>query len=743
MSPPVPHPVRPSTEGTLGKWPAPPTAMGGRGSRRAALRSRAFSPSRLGRSLALPLITALLFATAATAGSAWHADREYRRRVTGGGNADTVCFLFHGGGHIGSGGRDLLLIDARGRPVPMGVLFTRKGMQTVVAYQGSKAQGNLWAYYGGGKSGGRASTSGWDPKPSLRLITMPLPSGAFTSWKPIAAAAKSDHIYGMGFVPQIWSGVNPWGPDDDFATAFIGYLKIEKGGKYRIFTASDEASFVLLNGKELVKWPGKHTVDKGRRAQFGVDLTLPKGIHKIEYYHAEDKGIQFMALGWSRPGAPKNKTYEPIPKEAFVHTPIATVGRPERRSGRPLAACSWSQDDQLLHDQYQLTRVSFRNECASVPPGGKVHWDYGDGITQTGNADEHIYVGFGPFPVQVTVLDKDGKPVDRHQAILRITETIKNFTILDTGAVRSYVNIIVRKDLSKASREAMDAYWQLVETEEDIQRVRPFVEAYVDRFGLNGTMWQAADRLALYYSLENPRKAVALYAKLAKEAPGKLDAARSRAEQIELILHKLKQPEAALRVAQGLRATGNGMERRIAAIKIGDVLRAQGEFVKAEVQYRKAQAIAYAHMDRRVVAVRQGGFLETAHSHIEHGHHRAAREALVLWEMEYPIGKLSGDLILMMARYFDRIGEPDRALAELETLVKINPLSPYLPEIEYYTARAYHRQGHHGKARTLLDKVMSEYPKSRAADKARSVGFGREEIIRPDDEAGGGRRRNR
>jgi len=106
-----------------------------------------------------------------------------------------------------------------------------------------------------------------------------------------------------------------------------------------------------------------------------------------------------------------------------------------------------------------------------------------------------------------------------------------------------------------------------------------------------------------------------------------------------------------------------------------------------------------------------------------------------------PIGKLSGDLILMTARYFDRIEEPARALAELETLTKINPLSPYLPEIEYYMARAYHRMGQATKARDLLDKVMSEYPKSRAAEKARRVGFAPEVTERPD--GGGRRRRNR
>ncbi|MFW6163391.1 MAG: tetratricopeptide repeat protein [Planctomycetota bacterium] len=690
----------------------------------------------------MPSAAAIVFLlTSFVHGAGWHCDREYRRKVTGGGDADTVCFLFGGGGHLSPGGRDVLVVDGGGTPIPMAVLFSRRGHQAVVAYQGRRARGDVWVYYGGGKTGGRPSTGGWTPKPSLLLITMPTPSGAFRRWRPIASAARSDRIFGMGFVDQVWSGVNPWGPDDHFASAFIGYLRIKRPGRYRIFTASDEASFVLLNGKELVSWPGKHTVDKGRRAQFGKEITLPKGVHKIEYYHAEEEGMQFMALGWTRPGASKKEKYEPIPKEAFVHTPIAKAGPPQRRADRPLAACDWSQDDQLLHGDYQFTRVSFASQCRHVPQDGKVHWDYGDGITHTGNADQHIYVGAGPFPVTVTVTDKDGKPLDRYQVLLRIDEMLKNYTILDRRIVRQYVNAIVRKDCSEVSREAMDGYWQLVETAEDVTRVRDFLSTYVRRFGIDESMWEAADRLALYYSIKEPQRAASLYARLAGDAPTPLDAARARMEQIELILHKLNDPERALRVAQSVRAGGSGMERRIAAIKIGDVYRAQGEFEKAEAQYRKAQAVAYSRLDRRVVAVRQGGFLETAHAHIQHGHLRAAREALCLWEMEYPIGKLSGDLILMTARYFDRIGEAERALAELKTLTEINPLSPYLPEIEYYMARAYHKLGQVAKARQLLEKVMTEYPKSRAAKKARRVGFDAEETLRSSDDRRERRRR--
>ena len=59
-----------------------------------------------------------------------------------------------------------------------------------------------------------------------------------------------------------------------------------------------------------------------------------------------------------------------------------------------------------------------------------------------------------------------------------------------------------------------------------------------------------------------------------------------------------------------------------------------------------------------------------------------------------------------------------RALAELETLVKLNPLTPYLPDVTLLMARAHRKLGNPDKARELIRKVLDEYPKSRAAQQA-------------------------
>ena len=657
------------------------------------------------------------FCLSSAPGGEWKVPREYRRAVTGGGQADSVAFAFCDGGHLASGSP--LVADERDAVLPFRVLSARRGGESWIAYNASKAKGAVHVYYGGKTEGPPLTTipaGNWEPKLSLLLYTMPCPGGALESHRPIQTALRSGNFHGVGFVESIFHGVNPFGPDGLFASYYVGYLNIAKPGRYRIYTASGEASFVFLDGKPLCEWPGHHDAGHGRQGQHGADTQLNKGEYKIEYYHAKTQGETCMMLGWTPPG---EEGWKVIPASAWLHTPVARAGAPERRGGAPLAAFDWQQEDQLLHDRHQFTRVTFHTRCRNVPDKAKVVWDYGDGSTATGEGREHVYVGDGPFTAVARIVGPDGKALDAYGAAIAPVPALKNFTILDKDAVSRYAAIAVATDCSKLAASAMDALWELVETEEDAEHIQAFVDTYANRFGVKGAVgWHAGDRLALAVSVKDPERALKVYAALVPEAPSKLAAARVQMERIELVLHKLKKPDAALELARAIIRSRSGLEERIAAVKIGDVYRAQGDFAKAEGAYRDAQKITYAETDRRAIAVRQGGYLETVWSHIENGALRAAREGLVMWEIEYPSGKLSGDLILMTARYFDRLGEPDRALAELEALVKLNPLTPYLPDATLLMARAHRKLGHAAKARELIEKVMTEFPKSRAAQQA-------------------------
>jgi tetratricopeptide (TPR) repeat protein len=680
--------------------------------------------------LALVAVLAAGMMAQAQAGQKWLANREYRRPVLGGGDADTVAVSFQGGGHLADGARDVLVVDTSRHVLPSKVLHTRRGHQTWLAYQGSAAKGRVFLYYGPTRSsaearsqlqrGGRAD---WQPRLSLMLKTMPLPPGAFDSSRPIAAMARTDRIYGMGFVDKVHLGHNPYGPDDKFATAITGFLQIQKPGRYHIFTVSDDASFVLLDGRPLCSWPGKHDFG-GRFGEHGRTIELKKRVYRIEYYHAEDTDTQVLCLGWTPPwdlGKKKGKTVkvELVPTDAFLHTPVGKAGEPARRDAAPLAAFHWNQRDQLLTEERQYTRVAFHPQCENVPQDATVEWRFGDGVVAQGNQPrDHIYVGDGPFTCTIRVVSAQKKPLDEFQAVVRIETPMENLTLGDEQPLAEYIDAITRYRCARVSDETMRALWELVDISENVKAIQDFCTAMVRQFGLEGVGWHAGDRLALALSIAEPEKAEKLYANLAARAPERFDAARCRIERIEVILHKLEDTERALGLAETLRDRSSGWQARLGAVKVGDVYRARGEFEKAEAIYRKAAKIAYGATDRRLVAMRQGGYLETANTYIRDGFLRATREILIKWEAQYPDGKLGGDLILMTAKYFEKLGDPQRALDELATLTQINPLTPYLPEVELRMARAHARLGNKAKANELYEKVIYEYPQSRAAREA-------------------------
>ena len=663
-------------------------------------------------------LSALVLAALPSLASAekWQAPQEYRRLIKGHKGWDTVAFRFRGGGHARSDA--VSVVDADGRPVPSIVLLSVKGDDTWVAYQGRAAKAPVHVYYGGEKkapSGGK-----WQPKLSLVMRTMPLPGGALNSYSSISIADRKRQFFGLGFVPNIWHGANPYGPDDSYATVYSGYLDIKKPGKYHLATISDEASYVVLNGTDVVSWPGRHSVEGSRHGEHGKQVELTKGLHKIEYYHAEVDGPQFMALAWKRPG---QKQFEPVPQEAFLHTQVLVTEAPERRNGAPLAAFGWQEVDQFHHEEYQFTRVRFTNQVKALPKAAKVVMDYGDGhVTDTVGGD-HVYLSTGPFKCSLKLLGARGKVLDQFRTEIRIQPPSGNLTIRHTRQLREYLRTIGTYDLARRPQKTIEAYWTLAQPAEDPGLIRPITEAYVNLHGYKGKNWDAADRLAQALSLKEGQQADELYAKLFTCAPGEKDAARVFMERIDVIVQKLRDYDRALELIAEKKKSRNSLIARAAASKEGDVYRARGDFERAGNLYRAAQQEAYKGADPRTIAVREGGYLETVASHLEKGYLRAARETLLIWEAEHPTGKVRGDLTLMLARYFQGIGDHNRALNELFMMTKLNPLTPYLPEIELRMARSYAALGKKTKAEELRDKVIREYPLSRAAKEAKTLKF--------------------
>jgi TolA-binding protein len=103
----------------------------------------------------------------------------------------------------------------------------------------------------------------------------------------------------------IGSMVNPYGPDDDFSSWFVGAILLKKKESIYFATVSDEGSEFWIDGKMIHSWPGIHTRDGGAKGQHGASVTLDEGLHRIDYYHFEIQGKQESQLTWRRNGVTK------------------------------------------------------------------------------------------------------------------------------------------------------------------------------------------------------------------------------------------------------------------------------------------------------------------------------------------------------------------------------------------------------------------------------------------------------
>ena len=101
------------------------------------------------------------------------------------------------------------------------------------------------------------------------------------------AWAKSTTVLGRVIVPGFFEGGNRFGPQTNLFLHLQGWFTADKPEHLDFTSVSVDASFVLVDGKEVVEWPGKH--DWGYSQQTGPPkggVDVAEGIHVVDYYNA-------------------------------------------------------------------------------------------------------------------------------------------------------------------------------------------------------------------------------------------------------------------------------------------------------------------------------------------------------------------------------------------------------------------------------------------------------------------------
>ena len=123
----------------------------------------------------------------------------------------------------------------------------------------------------------------WEPTSGLFLETRPRKEGEIGSLAQVKKRWEdAGAVHGRSLVSHVFHGTHLHGVPLDFLSHYHGFFQASQDGEYLFATVSDDASFLLVNGKEVASWPGWPDVGKEIRGEKHGTIFLKKGRNRLE-----------------------------------------------------------------------------------------------------------------------------------------------------------------------------------------------------------------------------------------------------------------------------------------------------------------------------------------------------------------------------------------------------------------------------------------------------------------------------
>jgi len=236
---------------------------------------------------------------------------------------------------------------------------------------------------------------------------------------------------------------------------YEGFFQIEKAGNYIFATSSNWASFLLVDGKLVVSWPGKHDYRGGIRGQKKGKIHLAPGVHKLEYLNCSPWGRMLTLAAWQRPQEKLSlmTRCDFLPVRRYVVTEIGH-NEPTKHSD----SFKWQIVDDWRLDEKEVALVRLRFDVIKAKPprllgedksGGNYlySWKFDDGEIATGESIEHVFLRPGMRTVTLKVLKG-------HEVLAEVTHIVHAHPLPDKvnfepGNVQTFEKAISESDFSK------------------------------------------------------------------------------------------------------------------------------------------------------------------------------------------------------------------------------------------------------------------------------------------------------
>lgn len=628
-------------------------------------------------------------------------------------------FLTHG--QLKPRGSNIAVFDHEGA-VPWRVLQTGPGDFCRVAFMTTSRKSSVFQIYYGGTE---AETSpAWPEALPLLVETRGWKECNLNALASVRAAFETAPSHGSNFVPQVF---HRWDPittaPRPFFSHYSGTLHVTKPGNYLFFTSSEDASFLLINDREVVAAPGRH--GPTGHAQIKGQIALTLGTHRFDYWHAAHSGSACMVAAWQPPGAEKP---ELIPSSAFGARAATVVPTVELRkhSGAPVPDFVYRSVGEvpLADSNVPLLRVEF--EDVSFPrrqPGLKVRWDFGDGQSSEEHDPTHIYLQGGRYVVKLTHKHEGRESVISNE--IQIERPLLLPTQKQTpDELASYLPTLETYNAARCDGPSLR---QLVRAFEQHEQWKSAVTAGQAAFKPEATQVDEESRYELAQTLgplmqstlHDPAGAAALWAAASQVLTKPEWRAYCEVQAADLQLNDLNNASEAKKLidnaARRLKNASPEWLSRLHRVR-GDVLARQGFGVDAREAYAKATKALKSRRNEVAQNAWRGAHSRSVEAHLRADDLVAARESLDRWLDEFPLDRVEGYWSLLMARYWFARQSWSNAAALGTDLLSVNASSPYADQLLHLAAQSELKLGQRDRAIASYRSLITEYPGSPLVD---------------------------
>jgi tetratricopeptide (TPR) repeat protein len=549
---------------------------------------------------------------------------------------------------------------------------------------------------------------------------------------------KSTTVLGRAIVPGVFEGGNRFGSQTNLFLHLQGWFAADQPEHLEFAPVSVDSSFVLVDGKEVVEWPGRHDWNYGPQGPPQGAVDVAAGIHVVDYYNAygqRDGGRPPVLTCLSVKGGPfpdwtmltPDRTFfRPVMTDHINAYDVQAQGGSSAEKVPPLAFQWETVDESPIYTDYNDLGLVAMQFTALSPPKGTVTWTFDDGTTEEGGQLTHMFARPGLRRVQLTVKDGD-------KIVGSVTRTV---------AVHFRWAPIVRMEpeLQGNQEAAILARDPASLTEPDLASAFAVFGAFHKTGDLIKLAPQMIARMkdvkdddvpflkdAVQHLIHDDRDHFDLEEQLLRGLIDRTSAAtapplvavasQSRLFLAQLLVKLTDQTDEVRRLIAAINVPAlNGPEPRALDILRGDLALAAGDVDGARKQYQNLtgdpQGVDARSSIRRTAKVGQ------ARTYMERKDYDAAEDALREVSWQAPIEKLAPDWALARLRLYEAENLPQAAYLWAKRLMPVIQAGGR-PELLYELTGLALEQKDADLAHKTLDELLKKHPYSEEAAKAK------------------------